>query len=450
MRKRLRAVVPVVMALVIAACGGTDGGAPTTGSPEAPPTCSPPSDTTTSQGATTTGAATAPTWTFESNPNDAAMCANIGTGQIVATPEGAEAPPAGLEHYCEFYPGQALISQNAEIDPEVLVPVEAVDLFLSGDGGEELDQAQAVLGFYGDGGIGAFKLNPEVYPEPDEADLFAAIDNIKAEQPEVLASPHYLLRPAGFWRYGPYSSVAMLDPSAAWDDLPITGPTGAPEGGRLVVIDTGANSDLSGIGITVTEPEVDPSAAYPLDPRVVGHGTFAASIAKQYNPNLNVELYRASWEDGTFSEATVVAAFQRFMARDQTPATVSLSAGTYPCRPDYNPLGLELAMSSQVVAASGNDGNTHVPPQLYPASHPDVIGVGAFDVAWQRAVWANPGEVYAPGENVVGWYHDGNPQSPGGLAAWSGTSFATPHHAACVASGFCPTQPTSTTTTSSP
>jgi hypothetical protein len=378
------------------------------------------------------------------------MRANLAPG--VSQPGGQGEPAASLEgieegHCCEYLEDQALILAP-DVDPRDyeefgaefgFEPATANDLFLSLEpGDDDLAAAEEVLAFWSAQDLGAFELI-----NPDE-DLFNAINEVRTAG--FAAAPHYLLQPAGFWRYGPYSRVATIDPALAWDDLEVTGPIGAPEGGRLVVIDTGANSDLSGIGITVTEREVDPSAAYPLDPRVVGHGTFAASIAKQYNPGLDVELYRANFREGTFNEASLTEAFMR--VPDVANAVVSLSAGTYPCGgAEWEPLGIQLALSGQVVAASGNDGSNHMPEQLYPASRPDVIGVSAYDVNWTPAAWANPGEVYAPGEDVVGWYSDGN---TGSLAVWSGSSFATPHHAACIASGFCPTQPTGTTTTSSP
>lgn len=49
------------------------------------------------------------------------------------------------------------------------------------------------------------------------------------------------------------------------------------------------------------------------------------------------------------------------------------------------------------------------------------------------ADWSNPGEVYAPGEALLGWYEHGSWE----IASWSGTSFAAPRYAACVASGEC-------------
>jgi hypothetical protein len=383
-----------------------------------------------------------------SHPSCPEISANIASGVSPAEGQGEETiPPEGIEgeeqHFCLYLEGQALVRvrdvdgnpilglSEEPFDPEAFgfVEAEANDLFLSGEAGDETAAANDVLEFWRQGGLDAFELSES--DAPDAPDLLSVIAAVHDEG--FQAAPHYLLQPAGFWRYGPYSSVARLDPALVWDDLDSTGPTGAPAGSRLVVIDTGA-SDLSGIGITVTEPEVDDSVAYPLDSREVGHGTFAASIAKQYNPSLNVEVYRANWMDGTFDEASVVAAFQRAEVDNET--VVSLSAGTYPCSTDYNPLGLGLAMSSQVVAASGNDGSNHVPQQLYPASHSDVIGVSAFDVAWDEATWANHGEVYAPGEDVVGWYDNG---TGGSLAAWSGTSFATPHYAACIASEVCAT-----------
>jgi hypothetical protein len=338
-----------------------------------------------------------------------------------------------LEHFCDYYPGQILI-QNPEGDPVTdlgLVPVVPEDLFLIGEPGDgEVALMEDVLAFYESRGVFAYKLD---VANPTEDQLFDAI--IAARDASEGASPHYLLKPAGTWKYGPYDTATNVPGTWQFGDLESTGP--GPNDGRLVIIDTGGNGPDTDIGVASSEPERPGE-----DPRVVGHGTFAASIALQYNPGLSVEIYRASLEDGTMSEATVTGAL--FRAFDVPPnqetavipagTVVNLSLGTYPCGPDFQPLGLSLSMSNQVVAASGNDGSGHVPDQLYPASHPDVVGVSSLTTGWMNASWANRGEVYAPGEHVVGWYHDG---TDGGLAAWSGTSFAAPHRAACIASGYC-------------
>ena len=382
---------------------------------------------------------TSPPWVFECNPNDPSMCANLLPGGSPPAEED-EMPetPEGCEHFSFYHPDQAVIQVRVglEFDPARFgfEPVEPLDLFLFGEAaGVDLEEALDALAFIGqenDGKtLGIYKL---VDPEDD---LFTRINQVQDEA-RLAASPHYLLRPAPKWRYGPHSQVARLDPMWKWDDLQVTGPGGEQVCGRVIVIDTGANGDLSDIGISVAEPEPQPNPPDGLLPHNVGHGTFAASIAKKYNPDLDVELYRASLPDGTFSELAVLEAFRR--ASPALGDVLSLSFGTYPCGPRYDPLvaplAIAIARKSAVVAASGNDGSNHVPRQLYPASRPDVIAVGAFDTNWQPAAWANPGEVHAPGEDVVGWYHD---NTDGSLAVWSGTSFATPYYAACLASGAC-------------
>jgi hypothetical protein len=326
-----------------------------------------------------------------------------------------------MEHYCEYMPGQAVV-RGLEVDPEdfEFEPVEIADLFLGGEAGDEGAQAEQTLAFLEEPGndVRIYKLkNPA-------DDLFQRIDEF--EGAGGTASPHYLLRPAGYWGWGPYNEVMTL-PQGQWDDLEVTGPANAPEGSRLVVIDTGASGDLASIGVNGVDQEAV------MDPRAIGHGTFAAAVAKNYNPGLNVELYRASFADGTLNEFSLTVAFQRAQPGDDV---VSLSLGTYPCHAEeHPPLVLEIGLAGQVVAASGNDGRDHMPEMLYPASRDDVIGVSAYDTSWDMASWANPGEVYAPGEDVVSYYDDGTSAS---LAIWSGTSFATPHYAACVASGICP------------
>ena len=359
---------------------------------------------------------TSPPWERMCNPQDPAMCANIWPG-------GSGEPNPYEEIKCLHHPDQAIIKPNlgVEFDPAALgfVPVDPIDLFLTEPANlEEEEEARRVLDFFTEGGVGVYKLETE-------ADLFERIDEIQRRGHE--ASPHYQFRPAPRWRYGPYNSPVRVDSSWGWSDLPSTGPSSAEQSARLLIFDTGAQGDPTTVGLGVAEPEET------VDQRVVGHGTFAASIALQYNPSLDVDLYRASWKNGVLNEASVTAAFIRaILAGTLDDAVVNLSLGTYPCGPKYHPLGLPTALArpAHVVAASGNDGHTF---QLYPASDPDVIGVSAYDTSWSPASWANtPGDECAPGEDVVGWYHDG---TDGSLAVWSGTSFAAPYYAACLASG---------------
>jgi subtilisin family serine protease len=78
-----------------------------------------------------------------------------------------------------------------------------------------------------------------------------------------------------------------------------------------------------------------------------------------------------------------------------------------------------------------------VSPELMPEIEDELVAisdqitaVGALATAGMPADFSNAGEVYAPGENLVGWWN-------GGLAVWSGTSFAAPHFSACLATGIC-------------
>jgi hypothetical protein len=382
---------------------------------------------------------TSPPWDFVCNPDDESMCANfVPDGSPPAKQEKDQEAPEGFEHFIAIHPDQAVIKVpvGVDLDPNRfgLQPVEPRDLFLTEEvADEDMEEAREALEFLGQE-VEGHTLGIHKLIDPRD-DLFRRIVQVQDEA-GFPASPHYLMKPAPRWRYGPHGIASRLDPAWKWDTLKVTGPNNATQGGRVIVIDSGGNGNPSDIGISVAEPEPMPNPPNGLLPEAVGHGTFAASIAKKYNPGLNVELYRASWRDGTFDELSVLTAVLR--AKPRVGDVASLSFGTYPAGPQYDPLILSLAIAlgsrAVVVAASGNDGPGHVPTQLYPASRSDVIGVSALSSTWSRPWWANVGDVDAPGEDVVGWYHD---KTAGSLAVWSGTSFATPYHAACIASGVC-------------
>jgi Subtilase family len=372
-------------------------------------------------------------WQFDCHPALSDVCANIKPGWSPPTEPRPVEPETGMSHGCEYMPGQAVIEGPPEIASQFgFEAVGPLDL-LPGEPvfDEEVAEAEAGLELLSSQNLGIYKLL-----DPN-ASLFEALNQV--QDAGHAASPHYELRPAPFWRGGPYSTVNRLDPQWTWDDLQITGRSGADDG-RVVIIDSGGQGlpELAHMGIDCdpgdTEPPVPPHPGSKFDPKYVGHGTFAAAIAKKYNPNLRVDLIRAWTKNGVLHEASVLWAMAR---ANPVESVVSLSLGTYPCGPNYNPLVLPVALAvatgGQVVAAAGNDGHDHIPSRMYPASMPLVVGVGAFDVNWSHAQWSNPGEAWAPGEDVVSWYHDG---TQGSLAAWSGTSFATPHYAARKASGL--------------
>ena len=337
-----------------------------------------------------------------------------------------------LDHFCEIQEDHVFVVLAQDFNPAdfSLEPVSAEQLSFTGElADEEAESAEAALGLYAELQLGLFLIT-------DGAEVLTRVDEIQESGFE--ASPHYVLAPTPTWKYGPHTTVETLT-GWHWSQLPTTGEDAS--GSRVVVIDTGALGDPGAeIGVGEAEPEGN------VPNSVQGHGVFAASIVKQFNHSLSVDLYRAGFMDGTLTEASVTAALVR--AGPVEADVVNLSLGTYICAEEYGSLGLTAVLSNlddtvHIVAASGNDAESDPNhPTMYPAIlgvgsgtlAGQITAVGALDVTGNRAVWSNAAEVEAPGENLVGWYHDGN---TGGLAVWSGTSFAAPHFAACLASGLC-------------
>lgn len=323
-----------------------------------------------------------------------------------------------------------------EVDPEEL----------------EIEISEDFLAFLEDSPLGLYVTTDE------QPDIFSAIDAVEDQNDgAVVASPHYVLTPAPpSWTYGPSGTAQRI--SGTFGELAKTGPETADDG-RVVIVDTGAPR---GTALNLEDPEPEASAA----PEVAGHGLFAASVARQFNDALDIDVYSADL-GGPAPESAVVDALHR--AAPSGNDVVSLSLGTYGCGDENPPLGLIQVLSElsgvRVAAASGNDGYADL--MLWPASagilgsitglnlevleaagidlndlRARVTAVGSMNRKGVRSDWSNRAEslasdepVLAPGEDVVGLYNDGSGQP--GLAVWSGTSFATPHFAACLASGVC-------------
>jgi hypothetical protein len=365
--------------------------------------------------------------------------------------EGDDSLPEA--HFCLALPDQVFVRKTPSFDPVNYGISPVVDGGLIDS--EDPSTVQAGVDFFlsADSPAGLYSLDS---PSGDPADVMVLIETLNGDG--FLASPHYLLTVNPTWKYGPFNSPQPVP--GDWEDLQQTGE--ALEGRRLVTIDTGTTADGSDIGVLqdAGEDDLSPTGA----PR--GHGTFAASIAIQFNPALQVRSYRASDSNGLLSEASVVAAIQR--ANPTADDVVNLSLGTYPCGLQYPAQGLlaEIAFraGTEFVAASGNDSSATAPhPPMFPASagfdaytgaliseisrfvpsedvaeiqaemtdiNARLTAVGALAMDGTPAEFSNAGEVYGPGENLVGWWN-------GGLAVWSGTSFAAPHFAACLATGVC-------------
>lgn len=467
--RRLVAILAVI-ALVVAACGTTDADPDETAA-----------DTTAPVAADIEfichGA-------ISSYSEDA--CASFAVGQTTASDElftpttGADRveESTGFFHDCLYFPDHLMVFPDVALEnpaqfslrEATIEDLQAIAL------GEE---AEAVLDYLNDpdNQLGLYIRDPDVFEQGEvleqdleAADLFGLIDIIESDV--LTASPHYELIPADpHWKYGPHDLAASIP--GVWEDLKVTNPSSPSDNRPLVIIDTGGIGQTDPVAVNLGFSDPNQETEVSVLPAVAGHGMFAGSIARQFNPELTIDVYRAG---GPMSEISIQAALIRAGLLGEFPRAdavdvVNLSLGSYPCREDDPALGLIKAISDlpagvHVVAASGNDnidengdgvGDGH--PTMFPASlgssslHPalpsaltdngidlDVLStrvtaVGAFDSDGAEAFWSNPAEVLAPGSEVVGWYEHAN--TVPGLAVWSGTSFAAPHFAACLASGAC-------------
>ncbi|WP_157132635.1 S8 family serine peptidase [Novosphingobium nitrogenifigens] len=160
----------------------------------------------------------------------------------------------------------------------------------------------------------------------------------------------------------------------------------------------------------------------------VGHGTAVASIiAEGGQPTIYAaNIFRGSL-DRPFTSADVVAqALEWLLARDVPVINMSL-AGPRNALLDRL-IGEAIARGRTIVAAAGNGGPTA--PPAYPAALPGVIAVTAVDHAGHIYRFANRGPYVsfaASGVDVVA------ANAPGGMARFTGTSFATAHVAALYA-----------------
>ena len=237
---------------------------------------------------------------------------------------------------------------------------------------------------------------------------------------------------------------------------------------EVEVLDTGmpANwkTDYKALANTVTEVKV--GTVVKSDPLGVGnvveshgaHGLFICGLIARQHPMLDIRSRRVMSPSGevddTIASPTItnsLGAVINLSFSGETPnGNVSFAMG--------NAVAAAVQKDQVLVAAAGNDGG-HDPSssfhnrKVWPAAHPDVIAVGAFDSTNQNPgpspvpppppvlpQWTNQAEIYAPGVNLlsmhaIGWTRpQGYPLDPyQGWAMWSGTSVATPVVAAEIA-----------------
>ncbi|WP_336215521.1 S8 family peptidase [Nonomuraea sp. LPB2021202275-12-8] len=398
-----------------------------------------------------------------------------------ALPDGmrAVAGPRGAA------PDSSVLPEFAHLDEHVLVP--AADLDQAADLVQELVPGDAELRVTWPPEQDAGRVSVRRLYVGDRSPRLVA-DELTRRQ--VRATPVHFVTVAGVNLCPgdePVPSAEPLRPPRAAHDL--------GEGARVTVIDTGLVHDyldhqwLAGSSGVPEIPQVDgdvTSAGEELDANglikpYVGHGTFIAGIVRCTAPSADVRVLNAFPYGGAVMEDQLGLVIRDALDTHGWPDVISLSAGTR-TENARALLGLadfmaELARhpDTVLVAAAGNDGVTD---PFWPAAYAGqpinasgdmVISVGALrEDGLGRACFSNHGSwvtLYAPGERLVnaftsgpyeygyphrtgcrfhahGLYpgcacvapmHDGDKATFGGLAQWSGTSFATPIIAGLIA-----------------
>ena len=279
-----------------------------------------------------------------------------------------------------------------------------------------------------------------------------ALEAIEAALGIGVASPDHI------FYITPASSCPATEPVPAGPYLPDPPPRRAGSGdgrGSLVsVVDTGFIEDLLNVrhfwldGVTGDFPRefVNPNniGLY------VGHGTFVAGIVRCVAPDADVHVHAFLPLGGAITEANLLLKLDS--AIEQMPDVISMSAG---CTTRHNlpPLGFEALWEHRLrhckgtvlVVAAGNNASRE---PFWPAAFPWTVSVGALNRDGSRAPFSDFGswvDVYATGVDVInafpnGTYNYKEPPKIGQqaqfdfeMAAWSGTSFATPLVAGMIA-----------------
>ena len=159
----------------------------------------------------------------------------------------------------------------------------------------------------------------------------------------------------------------------------------------------------------------------------LGHGTAVAGVLHVVAPDARLVPIRAFDSRGKSTLFLAVAAVYAAVDLDVDVVNMSFSVGSS-SRSMRRALDFAWSQAVAMVASVGNE--SKIVEDIYPATHPRVIGVGATDFQDQITSFSNFGldvSVMAPGEGVVTTF-------PGGLwATASGTSFSAPMVSAGVA-----------------
>lgn len=209
---------------------------------------------------------------------------------------------------------------------------------------------------------------------------------------------------------------------------------------RVAVLDTGFSPKLgkvrskfignyNAIGTDQSAPDwyegVDTNQNGSVDD-ALGHGTFVTGIIVGLAPHAEIVNVKVADADGVATAWSILKGLTYAKALDCELVNLSMGATDQ-----------ILAMSEILDWCEDNNmlmfapsGNNDAPDLMFPARISKVISVGSVDAIDQKSSWSNYENrlmFSAPGENIISLFYDG------GLAAWSGTSFATPVVTALVA-----------------
>ncbi|MBG0830620.1 S8/S53 family peptidase [Planomonospora sp. ID67723] len=262
-------------------------------------------------------------------------------------------------------------------------------------------------------GVFRVRLSPGV----DVCDLVATIRDRGHR-----ASPNHVLKGQPLFFGGPASRPFPAEP------IPAPPAGGSPV--TVAVLDTGLTAHpwwrespwfLEGRG-TAEPPDSDGDGAPDAQ---AGHGTFIAGLILHSAPGARLRPLRVLDGHGVGDEAGLLRALVRL--REDPPQVLNLSFGAHTFDDRPSPL-VEAALGeltgTALVACAGNTASDR---PFWPAALPEVVAVGALDVAEERRApfsahgpWVN---ACARGEWLTSAFLDHGPF--GGYARWSGTSFAT-------------------------
>ena len=153
-------------------------------------------------------------------------------------------------------------------------------------------------------------------------------------------------------------------------------------------------------------------------PAAFGHGTMIAGLVHLVAPHAKIMPLKAFLSDGSASLYDIARAIR--YAADHNADVISMSF-SYPADSPLLKDAITYAQSRGALCIS-SAGNSGANTMVYPASYPQVVGVGSTNFSDRRSPFSNFGHAArtsAPGEALITLFPGGN------YAAVWGTSFST-------------------------